>query len=256
MKKCAYCGRENPDDATQCCECGTQGFAVGTSSQLSEQERRIRRTKILVRVLIAIGVWLAVSGISIYNDWLDTYKSDLAWFEQLRTQYALKDINALILEYHQKSNAIPRTLDEIRSIATTGNVRTSIGFKDDGTIDDGWNRPFLFSSDATNCLVTSYGRDGKPGGIGVDCDLTSKNPTPNESLPTFDQFLHNERVQGMIKSSLVCGVLAAILSFLTVRVPDFNRRGMIVLGLSLCVTLIGTLLVTAIITALHVPSGH
>src|ERR1035438_974032 len=115
MKKCAYCGRENPDDATQCCECGTQGFAVGTPSQLSEQERRIRRTKILLRVLIAIGVWLAVSGTSIYNDWLDTNKAELVWFEQWRTQSDLKDINQLILEYHKKSNAIPRTLDELRS---------------------------------------------------------------------------------------------------------------------------------------------
>src|ERR1017187_1596428 len=125
MKKCAYCGRQNPDDATQCCECGTQGFAVGNPSQLSEQERRIRRIKILVRVLIAIGVWLAVSGISIYNDWLDTNKAELVWIGQKRTQSDLKEINQLILEYQQKSNAIPRALDELRSIAARGDVRTS-----------------------------------------------------------------------------------------------------------------------------------
>src|SRR2546430_261050 len=28
MKSCAYCGRENLDNATHCCECGTDKFQV------------------------------------------------------------------------------------------------------------------------------------------------------------------------------------------------------------------------------------
>ena len=28
MKKCAYCGRENSDDAERCVECGTSGFVA------------------------------------------------------------------------------------------------------------------------------------------------------------------------------------------------------------------------------------
>ena len=256
MKKCAYCGRENSDNALLCCECGTQEFIVGTPPKISAEESRIRRKRILARFLVAICVWLAVSGISIYTSWQDTKKAELVWFEQWRTQSDLRDINRSILEFQRKSNAVPRTLDQLRSIATEGNVQIAIGFNSDGQLDDGWKRPFLFLSDGTNYLVTSYGRDGKPGGIGVDYDLTSKNPKPNESLPTFDQFLSNECVQGMIESSLGCGALAAILSLLTVRIPDFSRRGLIILGMSLCATIIGTLFVTSIITALHIPSGH
>jgi hypothetical protein len=113
------------------------------------------------------------------------------------------------------------------------------------------NHPFF-----NGLLVTSLGRDGQLGGRGPDADLTSKNPKPKESLPTFSQFLANERFHGMIVSSIVCGALAVFLSLLTVRIPDLGKRGITILVLSLCATLIGTLFVTIIITALHIPSGH
>jgi Double zinc ribbon len=32
MKSCAYCGRENPDEATYCRECGTRDFVVAAPS--------------------------------------------------------------------------------------------------------------------------------------------------------------------------------------------------------------------------------
>ena len=38
MKSCAYCSRENEDDATHCCECGTAEFALPTQHPESPQE--------------------------------------------------------------------------------------------------------------------------------------------------------------------------------------------------------------------------
>ncbi len=39
MKKCSYCGLENPDDATQCVTCHTD-FATPVSSAMPEQETK------------------------------------------------------------------------------------------------------------------------------------------------------------------------------------------------------------------------
>ena len=38
MKSCAYCGRENQDDATYCCECGTLEFVVPDSPAAPVQQ--------------------------------------------------------------------------------------------------------------------------------------------------------------------------------------------------------------------------
>jgi len=39
MKSCAYCGRENQDDATHCHECGTAEFVVPVLPPASLQQR-------------------------------------------------------------------------------------------------------------------------------------------------------------------------------------------------------------------------
>ena len=47
MKKCAYCGRENSDDAVRCSECGTDEFkteARDTLPELDEQEELVTLT--------------------------------------------------------------------------------------------------------------------------------------------------------------------------------------------------------------------
>jgi uncharacterized membrane protein YvbJ len=41
MKNCAYCGRENKDDASQCCECGSAEFNVPAPQSPLEPLERI-----------------------------------------------------------------------------------------------------------------------------------------------------------------------------------------------------------------------
>lgn len=42
MKSCAYCGRDNEDRATHCCECGTARFVFPTSPLTSSQKQTER----------------------------------------------------------------------------------------------------------------------------------------------------------------------------------------------------------------------
>ena len=169
----------------------------------------------------------------------------------------LREIGRGVNLYQQKSNALPTSLDQLRAITNDdGAVFIRVLLDSKGGFVDGWQRPYLFSENGTNFLITSLGRDGKPGGRGVDADLTDKNPWPKEAWPTFSQFWSNEHFNGMIHTSIVCGILAGFLSLLTVRIPNLNKKGIIILVLGLCATLIGTLFVTTIITALHIPSGH
>jgi len=165
----------------------------------------------------------------------------------------LQTFSNSIAAYQKKYHTTPASIDQLK--AMTNEVPDSEYLPFEG-LKDGWRNPYIITNYGSNLVVISYGRDGKPGGTGVDCDLTSVNPHPLESVPTFSQFWANPEMGGMIKSSIICGVLAGILSLFTIRIPALNRRTLLVLALKLFLTLIGTLYITSIITAVHVPSGH
>jgi type II secretory pathway pseudopilin PulG len=206
-----------------------------------------------LRVLIAIVVGIVISTISIYVAWQNSNHAPAAWFQQWKTQRQLKDIGQAIIAYQQKFNTSPNTFEQLRTMT---NDVPWIEYDFENGFVDGWQHSLIFTNEGTNCLVISHGGDGKPGGKGIDYDLTSNNPHPKESSPTLAQFFDNKECEGMIDWSFIRGGLAALLSLLTVRVPNLNKRGIIILILSLCATLIGTFFVTTIITALHIPSGH
>jgi hypothetical protein len=258
MKKCSYCGRENPDEATQCSGCGTQEFKVEISPTIPPQEKSKMQNSpsfkvpFLLRVSIAISVWFIVSGISLYVAWQQANHS-IAWEEQWVTRHELENMGKAIIAFREKFNSNPTNFGQLQGMT---NEVPEMGLWFPEGFTDGWQHPFIFSNEGTNCLIISHGGDGKSGGKGIDCDLTSDNPRPKESSPTFAQFFDNKECKGMIDWSFICGGLAALLSLLTVRVPNLTRRGLIILALSLCATLIGTFFVTTIITALHIPSGH
>ncbi len=259
MKKCSYCGRENPDEAMNCSGCGQNEFkveappVVPSPTEIEIKNKPAKQKNLLLRVLIAVSVGIIISTISIYVAWANSGNASAGWWEQWETQRALKDMGQAAAAYQEQYKVVPNTFEQLKMMT---NAIPEMGFWSFRGFTDGWQHPYVISNEGTNCLIISYGHDGKPGGKGIDYDLTSKNPRPKEAWPTFAQFWENERFNGMIGSSIVCGILAGFLSLLTVRIPNLNKRGIIILVFSLCATLVGTLFVTVMITAVHVPSGH
>jgi hypothetical protein len=122
---------------------------------------------------------------------------------------------------------------------------------------DGWERPYTFATDGTNCLITSLGRDGKPGGRGLDCDLSNKDRRPKAAFPTFHQFLFEmPSFGGMIMICLLCGGLAGLLCLAKARMPELTLPGLVLAGFRLGAIIVGTLIVAFMISSLHIPSGH
>jgi hypothetical protein len=225
-------------------------FSPVVSATAIKPERRLAVAHIVVRVLVASLVWLAVSGLSLYVAWQNARQPDVSR-DQSFTRLRLKRINESIAEFRQRFNMAPLSIAQL--LAMTNGVPSS---DTQAEFIDGWNRPFLFSSDGTNCLITSYGRDGKPGGVGLDCDLTSSNWKPRESLPTFQQFLHDLPTRGMIMSCLVCGGIAFLLSLFTFKAEELTDMRLLTLAMTLVATVLGATTVAVIISALHIPSGH
>jgi len=251
MKKCGNCGRENEDAASQCSGCGS---VLAPPELKARKGSLFPRDHLLIHGLIAILVALVIFGISLKTAWRQSSHS-IGWNEQRLTEHVLRNIGDAVIAYQQASNACPESFEQLEQFGLH-----SPAFKDAFEYSnysvDGWKRPFIFSKEGTNCIAISYGRDGKPGGVGIDCDLTTLRPLPKESMPTFEQFWTNERMREVIVWCFICGVMAGFLSLITVRIPDLSPRGLGLLALTLLVTIIGTFFVASIITILHVPSGH
>ena len=214
-----------------------------------------RQNHILFRLLVASCVGVAVSTIAIVVVWHNARDiMQVRPQQQGRTQHLLREIDEAITAYQQKSNAPPRSLDQLQALEVEEKRR--LPFDENGIIVDGWRRQFVFTVDGTNCLVTSYGQDGKPGGIGVDCDLTNKNRHPKESLPTFLQFVSDSNLRGVTGTCVFCGILTFFLCFYIVKLPELTRRGIVGLGITLGATVVGAVFVAVMMSALHIPTGH
>jgi hypothetical protein len=242
MKECSYCGRKNADDAESCQGCGSRDFAMPDSSCSADESKP---KHIRFRLLLASAMGLTVAVLSIYVAWLDFRNAYGLRPEQYITQLRLDEISETIGVYQKQHHKPPMSMDDL----FPGH---------DPELDlDGWKRPFVFETNGMRCLVISYGRDGKPGGEGLDCDLTTENPWHKESGLTFRQFVETKRSSGIKWSCVVCGFLMFALTFITARKPEMsNRTDVFTLVTLLVVTFIGAMVVGSIITALHVPTGH
>jgi hypothetical protein len=249
MKKCGYCGFEDEEDAVTCHQCGKQAFTEATTPA-DAVKPGTNLQKLMLRFLIAAAVWLIVSGISIYVAWGNAADSNDCRWEQYLTQHTLKLAAGSIAAYRQKFGVSPQSLGDLAKIPN--NDPFQLG--DDEHPFDAWGHPMVLSTNTTNLVITSYGRDGKPGGIGLDCDLTTENWNPKEARPTFQQFLHDMPTGGMILSCFVCGSFAGLLSFLIVKIPDLSRYEMIKLVFKLIVMVLAAVFMASVIAGLHIPT--
>jgi len=90
---------------------------------------------------------------------------------------------------------------------------------------DAWGHPMIYKVDGKDFQVLSYGRDGQPGGEGLDADFGGPNAEPTYLLtnmpnvgpiepPTFEQFLSTrdkEEISG--NSPVMWGAFCVVFTF-------------------------------------------
>ncbi len=248
----------------------------------------------MLRFVIASAAGLAVAFIATVAAWqgLRTLKNFrlLQW----HTQETFDGLVRAISAYQQRNNVLPDTLGDLRTIARPTFVlipeerldgwQSPLEYSADGanatvTLDellpldepiylpfhlfheeevlDGWRRPFEYSTDGTNYTVTSFGRDGKPGGVGLDCDLTNINPHPASSVPTLHQFTFGCRpTEGLVGTWIGSGLLTFVLSWFLARPTLLTRKKVLALCIKVMVTVVGAIIVACFLAGFHVSTGH
>lgn len=78
---------------------------------------------------------------------------------------------------------------------------------------DPWGRPYLYEHSERDFRIATLGRDGEPGGYGLDADISTDNLRPNAARLTLWQFLFEVNSQVAVACSILSGFLAGALTF-------------------------------------------
>ena len=214
--------------------------------------------RINIRVATAVSVGVLVAAIALAVAWRNLGRLPNFWPEQQATRLTLQDLDSLIGVYQQETKALPASLADLRRVQGAEVHGVSITFEaaEDGSPLDGWGRPFTYSVDGTNYTIVSLGRDGKPGGVGLDYDLSNVPQPPKDACPTFGQFLFNPWARNVLFTCFAGGVMAFWLSMKTINPAALHGWAIPSLIVKLVLTILGTLAVAIVMAVLHVPTGH
>lgn len=220
------------------------------------------RTTLLWRIGIAwtVGLTVALAALNVLPS-----ASYYIQNPQYQTQKDIQSLHEGVVAYRHQKGTLPSSLSQLKSLPEE--MRPSAiasPIASDGTVLDIWGHPYAYSVHNGQPRITSLGADGAPGGAGLDFDLSNSQQTgrsntrslPREATPTMWQLATHPASQGILCSSLACGVLAFGMAWAGVREDKLNRDGIIAMVIPLLVTTVFAGFVAMIITGLHVPSGH
>jgi len=209
--------------------------------------------RIGLRIAISTSVGVLVASIAVVVAW-----RNIGWMsnfqpEQALTHQLLEVMEPLIETYCAETKTVPQSWGELHHTVE----HYSFTHNKDGVPLDGWGHPLLYSVKEGHPVITSCGRDGKPGGIGVNHDLSSDDKsTPRENGPTFIQFALHPSARGVLLTCLACGIGAFWLSMTTVTPSALHGRAALLLVVKLALTILGTLIVAAVLSIFHIPNHH
>lgn len=214
---------------------------------------------ITVFVLSSLSVWRMSDSTIMDNDMVNNW-----------TWTALMATDSLIMERIEQGGSPPQSLQEISSdLRNTTFDHSRIKILRKGVPIDGWGRPIIYSVDGTSYKVTSYGRDGKPGGTGLDRDqhrshyewigqATEEAPIHTDPpMPSLRQFIFElPPGKGMLRACFLSGVIAFITALFLIRPARTSKVRASALIIQIAGVILVSIFFATMIMQLHIPSGH
>ncbi len=126
----------------------------------------------LIEMMIVLVIIAVVSGLLVVNL---MGRPDEARATTARTD--IKTLSGALALYRLDNGDYPTTEQGLKALAerpTTAPVPQAWHSYVQETPADPWGHPYVYTADGGGFTITSLGKDGKPGGTGVDADITSK----------------------------------------------------------------------------------
>lgn len=199
----------------------------------------------LIFVILNVAAWYNLRG-----------QRNMCRNQDFTRFYGLRVIGMQIANYREKHGVLPDTLAEIPD------VHAMLQQPGEPLLDS-WGNPFQYRREGETYELFSYGRDGQPGGVGLDADLYVDGRNRERALPTFRQFfLTNDKDEVARDGFLVAGVEAAFLvfCFTLMTIKGTTRTGHPMTAWRyVWFTLVVLVIATGMglmLLPLHIPNGH
>jgi hypothetical protein len=208
--------------------------------------------RVLITGACGIGVFLLLQ----LTTWYNLRGAYNVCRRQDNTQRTLNIVKGQIDEYRVKFDKLPDSLDLLQDAEIWP-------IKLDKPVRDGWDHELFFQATTEGFELLSYGKDGKPGGIGLDADLTSDSESRKNALPTLIQYFGESDKEEVDRSGFFIPIMllagsssiAMYMGFTDRHKRDKPVSVSWVVAQLICLVVISTL-VGILLVPLHVPSGH
>jgi hypothetical protein len=191
------------------------------------------KTETRKRLATALAMALAVFAVSTYVGWF--VATPRFSKQQLATAFMLQAIQSAVTSYLSVFEENPHSLGDLRIVSPGLFERPN---RDE--ILDGWGQPFHTEFHEDSWLVLSYGRDGQPGGAGLDADISNLSASSQEYWPTFFQFLLELNPRFILILAFITSVVAFVFAYFAFPAPRFDFRGVLRLCFGLAFLLLFT----------------
>jgi type II secretory pathway pseudopilin PulG len=205
---------------------------------------------------IAILCGVVVAAILNVAAWYNLRDQRNVCRRQGNTRMTLHMIAQQIEDYRKKHGELP---DALANVPDLRGSWTDPG----GPPEDEWGRPLHYKVSGSGFELSSDGRDGRPGGVGLDADLFHDDRNHERSLPTFSQYFGEDDSAEVDRgrfffAGLLAGGIVALMTFDSLKdfdTPEKAWRPAYLLCYAIAIIGIASL-VGVFLLPLHIPSGH
>ena len=203
------------------------------------------------RLLICTAVGVAMAVMTYLSAWQSMRDAPGYRWPHQYTLEDLRRLAAALDEDYKQKGSYPATLADLKSAHPD-----DVHLDDSGEVVDRWDRPYQYRAEGNNYTLFSLGRDGKPGGVGLDEDLDVRDSIPQKDghfqlpdvgVPTLRQFTFECGTGGVRLVSALAGVFAFVACLVSLRMPRRAFLGTLIL--------LGLTLVACLVTALTMSRG-
>ena len=194
--------------------------------------------RLVLRLVFSVIVGLLI-GDSIFGAGLSPFG-----LRPSRTRDAISFVAQYVRDYQKSKGHLPQALSDIEGLYRVSQL-------------DGWGRPLQFVPHGKTFDLISLGQDGVAGGTGGDADISLSNPHPPNSELTILEIVREPAAQQPLRVGFKGGLIATILAFLILRLPEENTRGSWVrFGVYFFILSFLSLQFAMLITAIHIYPEH
>lgn len=135
---------------------------MSQNDKLKRSRRKKQRGMTLIEIIVVItilGLIAAAIGIAVVPQ-LDKAKQERAALD-------IKNIEGALKIFYAKKGNYPDTGTGLRALVDTQALESMP--------KDPWGNDYVYMNEGGKPVITSYGRDGSPGGDSIDADISNKD---------------------------------------------------------------------------------